>query len=494
MYLGLLPPVALFVHEVWFYFFSLSSLQTDVYGREEESLFALWKFIRGESVFVNPLEIPYTASFFNYLFYTVYGYWTEALQRLFGLEDLWLTTLGRSCSFSFAVLAAMCTYLCLRALKASKSLALLGACYLLTAPIVGINAFTTRPDIASFACLAAAMIFVLRGWQREMSIDWLFASLLFYLAWAFKQSEIAVFTAVSISLLATRRIRPLLVTVVSFGALVLLTFLIAPPSYASSLFVVGVAPFSVAVGAKSFFFAFVRAAPSFTVLFLGMCHLKKTLPFSRQDADVVASQPQAGCFCLLVFTGIITLVLNFLASLKAGSGFNYFLASHLIGTLLIFHGKDFEDGLKDKSRFLIAASFFHIVFCLVLLFDRRPYQVHRDNHHRMMQLRTCVSQLPEPVYVASPYGELPWINPSPPHFVLSSHYDWYTAEETGLEAGGIDGLIESGKFNSLVFSTLEVPQAAESCCARAKSPPQACEGFVVLTTHNQNTESGIDIR
>src|SRR5438045_9141407 len=42
-------------------------------GCEEEALFSLWRFAHGEAVYSDPTLLPYAISYFNWLFYLVYG-------------------------------------------------------------------------------------------------------------------------------------------------------------------------------------------------------------------------------------------------------------------------------------------------------------------------------------------------------------------------------------------------------------------------------------
>ncbi len=42
-------------------------------GFEEESLYAMWKYLHGLPIYNDPHQIPFSASYFNWLFYGVYG-------------------------------------------------------------------------------------------------------------------------------------------------------------------------------------------------------------------------------------------------------------------------------------------------------------------------------------------------------------------------------------------------------------------------------------
>src|SRR6185369_11979167 len=64
-------------------------------GCEEEALFSIWKFTRGETVYSDPAMIPYTISYFNWLFYWLYGGVAKLCLSAFDLSDSWLPVVVR---------------------------------------------------------------------------------------------------------------------------------------------------------------------------------------------------------------------------------------------------------------------------------------------------------------------------------------------------------------------------------------------------------------
>lgn len=156
-------------------------------GCEEESLYAIWKYVHSFDIYLPNNKFPYTSSYFNINFYLFYGEICELCIHYLSLNDSYIPIITRLTSVIFTLGIFIITYKLFRR-RTSQVNSLLIASIFVFNPYIGFWSLTCRPDIAAtfFSILA------LYQFKSDNKIN--FKVILFLaVAWSFKQSFI--FTA-----------------------------------------------------------------------------------------------------------------------------------------------------------------------------------------------------------------------------------------------------------------------------------------------------------
>ena len=161
-------------------------------GMEEESLFAIWKWMHGERVYANPFAPPFAISYFNWLYYWSYGFWVKGIQALMGLDATAIPGIARGLTLLLTLCGTALIYVFLAPLHAVRRIA--GTVAIALNPLVGFWTVTVRPDVGALVCDLAALWCVKKA-VRSGSVWLLPAWVGFYSAWAFKHSYVAALTA-----------------------------------------------------------------------------------------------------------------------------------------------------------------------------------------------------------------------------------------------------------------------------------------------------------
>ena len=162
-------------------------------GYEEESLFAIWKWINKQAVYGNAFAPPFAQSYFNWLFYFVYGAFSSGLLSIAKLDSLAVPVITRCLTFALASVSVLVVYQLLSPLTFNRRLA--GSAIIAFNPLVGFWAVTTRPDVGALA-FGLVGVWCIGKSARQHSSAWIgMAFLAFYCSWAFKQIYVAAFAA-----------------------------------------------------------------------------------------------------------------------------------------------------------------------------------------------------------------------------------------------------------------------------------------------------------
>jgi hypothetical protein len=162
-------------------------------GCEEESLYAIWKYIHNFDIYLPNNRFPYTSSYFNINFYLLYGEICKLFINYLKLNETYLTIITRIISVIFTAGILITTYKLFRIKKSQQHSALI-AIILILNPFLGFWSLTCRPDIAAtFFSILALYQFQKSTYKINLSVILLLA-----LSWSFKQSFI--FTAIFIFL------------------------------------------------------------------------------------------------------------------------------------------------------------------------------------------------------------------------------------------------------------------------------------------------------
>lgn len=210
-------------------------------GCEEEALFSVWKAANGHEVYNNPWLPPFSASYFGWLFYEVYGWWVKAGLVVSGLEDAWLPTFTRFLTL-LGLLACIGMFYRLLQIGVGRTVALSPSLLLGLAALVFINplfhwwAFTTRADVWALgwelAALLAAFHYAQSGRVRAVVLVGIFA----FIAWSFRQTNISVLAGFGLWLLVNRRWKVLLPMVASMAVAFGVTMVMLGMNFIDSAF------------------------------------------------------------------------------------------------------------------------------------------------------------------------------------------------------------------------------------------------------------------
>jgi hypothetical protein len=203
-------------------------------GGEPLAVYPIWKALHHHPVYQWPLIYPFALGLYNYLFYDGYAF----LLRIVGARDADILLWGRVFTTAFAMAGALAQWklvercIDLRGARSVLSLLLALGLWLSTSLARGWD-ISVRTDIPAAAMVMIALLVI--GLRPRLTF--LYAGLLFYLAWSFKQSEILVLSGVCLYLIVARRWRDVAMLASTFGALVALTLLLGSPVYRYSLLV-----------------------------------------------------------------------------------------------------------------------------------------------------------------------------------------------------------------------------------------------------------------
>jgi hypothetical protein len=445
---GIVYVAVRFSQTVWFSkpFYGFTS------GSEEEALYSIWKWLHGQPVYGDMFDIPYAASYFNWLFYNVYGSVNVLVLSTFHANEAMIPAISRCLTLICHVLNIVCLVAIGRQLKlgffssrwrawAYGAFALLNLCY-------GLWAVTTRPDVS-------ALLFELVGFWAILKHEdgrhgrWLaLAVASLYLAWSCKQTSVSVITVYCAGLLLQRRFRELLWVALPTFALYAITFAVGGQLYRyACVFSQSTMGMSMSFGLRNFVLALVKAP----LLGAAVCLVPawvasgfRSLPPGRK---------------LLASSFLFSSILALFTCMKAGAYVNYFFLPAALGALCLAAICDGAQSpkLAGLARWAIIGA----ALCQVVLIPQRLWfsnggAVLAEKHLAAVRLKQELASLPPPVLVEAPSLNLPWIQPHAPHFVYAFTYFGDRARRE-FRHGGIGGLVRAGYFGTIVLSKGAVP-------------------------------------
>jgi hypothetical protein len=412
-------------------------------GGEEESLFAVWRCGTGLPVYTDAGRPPFSATYFNWLFYQTYGAAVRLGAKLSNgaclpMAGRWLT--AACAALGAAGIAAAAIRLRKDAAHGLAAAAL--AAFAFCGPLVGWWAVTVRPDVAALLSEAAGILLFLL-WHRDHPGRATAAALVaFYAAWSFKPTYLGGLVAVCAFLAAHRRWRDLASLAGGSAALWLLTFAVGGPLYRASLLDTATDnPYFFRQGAELLWHAGRISAPFIAGLPWWAAALARHKPWRHRSAAHDA--------LLLASLGApIVALLGALAASKSGAAMNYFFTPNLllaIGTLC---------GLWVLERGA-AAPILACALALALsggtLGGAWGSLSLRSNADTLGRRWAVFSKLPEPRFADDRRLNLPWLNAHSPPLVYAFKYAGERARGRAFVNGGIGGMIERGELASLLL-------------------------------------------
>jgi hypothetical protein len=416
-------------------------------GCEEESLFSIWKFTQHQAVYADPYRIPFAVSYFNWGYYYLYGWITSVSLHLLHLDAIWIPTIGRLITITFTLFTGgifcLATRTFIKAGLLARGPVALAWCTIATAsPLVGFWSITVRPDIGALAFEAAGLYVVLRYLRKQDERLIIVAALLFYSAWAFKQSSITMLTGSVLTFLLLKRWRAFLTLSGIWWFLVIVTLIVGGPVYRECiLFSQRHLPMSLSyellISPKV-----PRRNPFFVLCLVAIAF------FSWGKFRHLASKPIESA---MTFVVLFSICFALVTSFKVGADDNYFIPAawaSMLGFALVVE--------KASARWALAGL---VVCSWMMTADiahdfRKPsiYFDFRDSDPTYRALADRLSRLPGPVFIADSYANLPWVQCFSPHFVVAYAYEFDYEAGAPFEEGGWEGLAQNGYFATMVLT------------------------------------------
>ena len=451
-----------------FYAFSFTEpLQLVTSGAEYESLYAIWKYVHGLTVYADHTRIPFAGSFYNWFYYVFYGEITKWILGALSLGDAWLPTVTRLITATGMVYGTWITARLFLEFPAAgddnlKRLGLAFALLIFFGPLMGFFGIATQPDIWGFAFDVTAIYVFLRFYERRpmvgLGLFWLFA----YLAWSFKQIFIFSTGTVGLFLLLRRDWKML-------GLLIVLSVLAwgATLAFGTSQYVKNIVTFggvTVSLAWPQLFRNLGNAGIKFLPLLLGLAGVVVAIVRSKRCRGLIGNAVSSITtktpdthFGLALLGSIVTSVLVIPASAKLGAAENYYFMFSFFFSLALLSAlakvAEADAWPATVSLPLSMGWLLHgLAICLVLGGVTGTLST-RYLHANMSKARDCLIEknLPASVFIASPYLSLPWMVPAEQHFVVQTNYRWDKPGGVEMESGGIGGLIDQGYFATIVI-------------------------------------------
>ncbi len=450
-------------------------------GYEEESLFAMWKYLHGLPIYSDPHQIPFAASYFNWLFYSLYGAFISATVNLFTLDEAWIPTIGRCLTLviigmGFWVNTQLFSSKRINIQPLPVLIALSLSAVLWLGPLIGFWAMTVRPDVLALFFDMCAVVYLLKYLPNHIIIGVVAAAMWCYLSWACKQVNIVMPCAIGLFLLVEKRWQAFIIFSVLMGSSYALTLFFANYNLLKTLFFINTAiPFSFDVFYTNLIVFIKKTLPAW-FLFIAVFGIALSC---KAKAKKVFHDPMVKLsLCGLLAWGLILLPF----SSKVGSAENYhfialfFLLLGIAGALRFLLE---EDSFILSSSVALAGILF--VTSVGVVLSHGGLASIRKQHEDNIALQQCLSHLPQPIFVVNHYGSLPWMNPSPISFVLAYNYWSDRSANRPFEHNGIGGLIHQGYFNALVLPKYTLDNFDGAPLTNYSGEPQACHGYVVFT-------------
>ncbi len=420
----------------------LTPRQLATSSAEEEALFSIWSLAHGQAVYTDPLAIPYTASYFNWLFYAVDAAIGGGALRLLHLGDAWLPTLCRLVTLAGAAGGTACFFAALRAADRTipRPTALALAVIALFNPLCGLWLITARPDIGavSFEIAGVACFFRYLSGARLRSI--VLTALCLYAAWSFKQTALSALGGIGLTLFVRRDWRAFIVLSGIWSAGVFLALATLGPDYRYGLYFSQLhSGATLALGARNLLTAIVKMP------FLALALI--SLPWMFGLSKKV--KPSEGPLAALTWILLVAVVLDFATACKVGAADYYFIPAAVWSLLLLaLLAPRFSSAWRDVALATVGALM--LLGIAAVFFGGRGTLDCRQPARPFEHLAAYLAQRPGPVFVQSTYGDLPWISPTAPHFVVAYMYRVDRNAGMPFERGGWENLLAEGYFSTVV--------------------------------------------
>lgn len=417
-------------------------------GAEEEALQGVLRAMEGNT-YVDPNKIPFSASYYNWAFYTLEAKVITQASKAFNLETAWIPTIGRLLAMSSAVLCWLAALACLRRVSPSTNGAQrlhdhLLALWLGFGPLVGWWGLSINVELWATLCTMLASLALLALYPRRPLLAVALASLFSVLAWSFKQSYIFVPMALGMILLIRRDWKGMAITVLVHLAGVILPLALGSPEYRNMMLAWRSSGFSMFQFQQVMFNVPTKILPLLLVP-IGLPPLLRQWRALRDDLPL-----------MLGLCGVIACLPLIPASAKIGAAENYFFpAAFFLAIISTRVVRSLAEHRWPAWPTLGLAGVWAVqgAACIAVLAGYGGVTDVRNVDARYRSQRPCVADLPAPMFALDNYLSLPWMHAGGPHFIMAYQYRVERINGQAFEGGGIGGLIQQKYFRSIVYPT-----------------------------------------
>lgn len=435
-------------------------------GGEGPGLYGIYKVWSGRPLYEPLLKNP-TTLVFNYLFY--YSYGCAAKLFVSDAADLPVFThlLTLAATLLFAAMLFLHLWRDLRGAapgdKALRAVVLLMPFAVFLGPFVGWWSLTARPDLAAAGLELCALLLFLRlpAAERFPLGLLLISTLLFGLAWSFKQTTVFVWGGTIPVLLRSRRYKELLLSVVVFAAMVAAPFLLFGHVYVEHAVT--------APGIGHWFFRQFAAVGRDAAAVGGYVFLPTLLTvvflrFPQKNRSPVLD-------ALLVVLAV-AFVGNALTTPREGGWRNYYFAAYF--TAALFNAKCLTTVLKQKTavgrRALLAVTLGGCLYGALLstAYLAFPGKVGRldlltaERQEELQRMCAVLKAADKPVFVQASFYALPWYCGQYPSEVIS--WTFYRRGETRDDVFSVTDGFKTGHYAEVfVYKGSRWARLAERC-------------------------------
>jgi hypothetical protein len=431
-------------------------------GAEDASLFAIWKSIHRLPVYQDPFSPPFAQSYFNFLFYNLYGLIAKVVSGLLRLQETVLPTMTRLTTLGLVAFGIIVTYLSIRIVnRATHAVAIMAvAAIAFTNPLIGYWAITARPDIGALVLELAGIWLVLRSEERPQNYGMLYALPFFYGAWAFKQTYVAGLIACIVLCAMRRRWRQFGTMVAVSAVLVCFTLAVGGPTYryaviASQLHM-GVVP---VYGMRMFCQAIVKAP----LLGAGLLLTARNVARER----IIGLLP----ILLVVSTGVAAMTV-----IKVGASDNYFFEPSVVAAIVCMEAAAKRDNWVVTPA--LAAQAVPVILIALGVFGR----VLPEKTTGLGSIKQILDRQAGTCLVTENAANLPWFHNRPPYFVLATTYFDDRKAGRNFQYGGIAGMMNSGRIDTVVADRRALDKPFDGVNLRQLSIVGQDDDWVVLST------------
>ena len=406
-------------------------------GAEQESLFSVWKSMRGDKVYPNPFEPPFAASYYNWLFYWSYGCFASAFRPL-QWSSLALPSTARFLTLALTVASGFLVYALLAPLNFVRRIA--GSLVIALNPLIGFWSVTVRPDLGALVCDLAGLWCVTKA--NRSSAIWLMPALAaFYGAWAFKQHFVAGLIASCIYLVASARWKQAFMLGAGAAIAFSVTIACGDAEYRYVLLESQLSSFGFSLlGAVSNCLDAFLKAPLFALGLISILASMRKVPLN-----------------LFAIGGAISFALLLPASAKELAASNLFFEPAALCSIAF---------LLAWSEWRIFAAALAQLFSPVAIFGGLglilwgPFgALSALPKPQLSLIEPTVRVLPGPVIVTESEANLPWFQKRPPYFVVASSYEFDRRRGKTFAFDGVAGMIRAGLIKVLVCPRADIEKS-----------------------------------
>jgi hypothetical protein len=466
---------------------------------EAPCVYNVWKVQNGQPLYEWPIREPYSLTFYNVAFYHSYA---RVLQA-FGVGGSDIILGGRLLTVLWGLLGALVSYRLTAALAEPAAWTpvarWLAACYSVFlwfgSSATAWFALSVRPDVPSFVLALAGLLVYARWGPTRPWTGCLAAALLFYLAWAFKQSTVGLLAGTCLhAFFCGRRKGPALALALSCAALMACTLWWGGETYRFNVLKVPrLAPIDLHSGKPGYLLQSL-VTNAFVWLFPAACLLVRVLP-GRAAGDAPGLRSYLGSrIAVIALPSATAVAWCVFAVFREGADKNTLLEGYIgLGTcslvLLINRlGRPGQPASAWNAGLLGFGILAMAAFPLVqLAFPDRLGNLTiatPSEHEKAATFAAYLHRLPRPLLVEDGFYAQPWhaTDGCYPAYVPDVHWYCMAKARGWMTDGGLEKLVRQRKFRCLLLgrNLVSPSMASEAGYQPASFPPGVdSQGFAL---------------